>query len=138
MRSGFDTRWFGPKQLREETMQKRKLGSSNLEVSALGLGCMGMSYGYGPAHDKKEMISVIRSAVEHGVTFFDTAEIYGPFTNEELVGEALAPFREQVVIATKFGFNLNPNTGKQAGLDSRPEHIKQVADASLQRLRTNA
>ena len=84
-------------------MQKRKLGSSNLEVSALGLGCMGMSYGYGPAHDKKEMISVIRSAVEHGVTFFDTAEIYGPFTNEELVGEALAPFREQVVIATKFG-----------------------------------
>jgi aryl-alcohol dehydrogenase-like predicted oxidoreductase len=89
-------------------MQKRKLGSSNLEVSALGLGCMGMSYGYGPAHDKKEMISVIRSAVEHGVTFFDTAEIYGPFTNEELVGEALAPFREQVVIATKFGFKPSP------------------------------
>jgi aryl-alcohol dehydrogenase-like predicted oxidoreductase len=117
-------------------MQTRKLGNSGLEVSALGLGCMGMSFGYGPAGDKKEMISVIRSAVERGVTFFDTAEVYGPFTNEELVGEALAPFREQVVIATKFGFKLDPNTGKQAGLDSRPEHIKQVAEASLQRLRT--
>src|SRR5712664_1334187 len=118
-------------------MQKRKLGNSNLEVSALGLGCMGMSFGYGPAGDKQEMISVIRAALERGVTFFDTAEVYGPFTNEELVGEALAPFREQVVIATKFGFKLDPNTGKQAGLDSRPEHIKQVAAASLKRLRTN-
>ena len=118
-------------------MQKRKLGKSNLEVSALGLGCMGMSFGYGPAEDKQEMISVIRAAVERGVTFFDTAEVYGPFTNEELVGEALAPFREQVVIATKFGFKLDPNTGKQAGLDSRPEHIKEVAEASLKRLRTD-
>ena len=118
-------------------MHKRKLGKSNLEVSALGLGCMGMSFGYGPAGDKQEMISVIRAAVERGVTFFDTAEVYGPFTNEELVGEALAPFREQVVIATKFGFKLDPNTGKQAGLDSRPEHIKEVAEASLTRLRTD-
>jgi aryl-alcohol dehydrogenase-like predicted oxidoreductase len=118
-------------------MQKRTLGKSGLEVSALGLGCMGMSFGYGPAGDKQEMISVIRSAVELGVTFFDTAEVYGPFTNEELVGEALAPFREQVVIATKFGFKLDPGTGKQAGLDSRPEHIKEVADASLNRLRTD-
>ncbi len=118
-------------------MQKRKLGKSNLEVSALGLGCMGMSFGYGPAGDKQEMISVIRAAVERGVTFFDTAEVYGPFTNEELVGEALAPFREQVAIATKFGFKLDPNTGKQAGLDSRPEHIKEVAEASLTRLRTD-
>ena len=119
-------------------MQKRKLGKSGLEVSALGLGCMGMSFGYGPAGDKKEMISVIRSAVERGVTFFDTAEVYGPFTNEELVGEALAPVREQVVVATKFGWKLDPNSGKQSGLDSRPEHIKQVAEASLKRLRTNA
>jgi aryl-alcohol dehydrogenase-like predicted oxidoreductase len=118
-------------------MQKRKLGKSGLEVSALGLGCMGMSFGYGPAGDTKEMISLIRSGVERGVTFFDTAEVYGPFTNEELVGEALAPFREQVVIATKFGFKLDPNTGKQAGLDSRPEHIKQVAEASLKRLKTD-
>jgi aryl-alcohol dehydrogenase-like predicted oxidoreductase len=118
-------------------MQKRRLGKSNLEVSALGLGCMGMSFGYGPAGDTQEMISVIRAAVERGVTFFDTAEVYGPFTNEELVGEALAPFREQVVIATKFGFKLDPNTGKQAGLDSRPEHIKDVAEASLKRLRTD-
>jgi len=118
-------------------MQKRKLGKSGLGVSALGLGCMGMSFGYGPAGDKQEMISVIRAAVERGVTFFDTAEVYGPFTNEELVGEALAPFREQVVIATKFGFKLDPNTGKQAGLDSRPEHIKQVAEASLKRLKTD-
>jgi hypothetical protein len=115
-------------------MQKRKLGKSNLEVSAIGLGCMGMSFGYGPPKDKQEMISVIKSAVELGVTFFDTAEVYGPFTNEELVGEALAPVREQVVIATKFGFTLDPNTGKQAGLDSRPEHIKQAAEASLKRL----
>ncbi len=118
-------------------MQKRKLGKSNLEVSALGLGCMGMSFGYGPPKDKQEMISVIRSAVELGVTFFDTAEVYGPFTNEELVGEALAPVREQVVIATKFGFKFDSETGKQAGLDSRPEHIKQVAEASLKRLGTN-
>jgi aryl-alcohol dehydrogenase-like predicted oxidoreductase len=118
-------------------MQKRKLGRSNLEVSVLGLGCMGMSFGYGPAGDKQEMISVIRAAVERGVTFFDTAEVYGPFTNEELVGEALAPFRGKVVIATKFGFKLDPKTGKQAGLDSRPEHLKEVADASLKRLRTD-
>jgi len=118
-------------------MQKRKLGRSNLEVSVLGLGCMGMSFGYGPAGDKQEMISVIRAAVERGVTFFDTAEVYGPFTNEELVGEALAPFRGKVVIATKFGFKLDPKTSKQAGLDSRPEHIKEVADASLKRLRTD-
>jgi aryl-alcohol dehydrogenase-like predicted oxidoreductase len=119
-------------------MQKRKLGKSNLEVSALGLGCMGMSHGYGPAGDKQEMISVIRAAVERGVTFFDTAEVYGPFTNEELVGEALAPFRGKVVIATKFGFKLHPQTGKQAGLDSRPEHIREVAEAALKRLRVDA
>jgi aryl-alcohol dehydrogenase-like predicted oxidoreductase len=119
-------------------MQKRRLGKSNLEVSALGLGCMGMSFGYGPAGEKQEMISVIRRAVERGVTFFDTAEVYGPFTNEELVGEALAPFRGKVAIATKFGFKLDPNTGKQAGLDSRPEHIKEVAEASLKRLRVDA
>jgi aryl-alcohol dehydrogenase-like predicted oxidoreductase len=118
-------------------MQKRKLGKSNLEVSALGLGCMGMSFGYGPAGEKQEMISVIRAAVERGITFFDTAEVYGPFTNEELVGEALAPLREQVVIATKFGFKLDPTTGKQAGLDSRPAHIKEVAEASLKRLKTH-
>jgi aryl-alcohol dehydrogenase-like predicted oxidoreductase len=118
-------------------MQKRKLGKSNLEVSAIGLGCMGMSFGYGPAGDTEEMISVIRAAVERGVTFFDTAEVYGPFTNEKLLGEALAPLREQVVIATKFGFKLDPNTGKQAGLDSRPAHIKEVAEASLKRLRTD-
>jgi aryl-alcohol dehydrogenase-like predicted oxidoreductase len=118
-------------------MQKRKLGKSDLEVSALGLGCMGMSFGLGPAVDKKEGISLIRAAVERGVTFFDTAEVYGPFTNEELVGEALAPLRDQVVIATKFGFKLDPSTGKQAGLDSRPEHIKEVAEASLKRLKTN-
>ena len=118
-------------------MQKRKLGKSNLEVSAIGLGCMGMSFGYGPAGEKQEMISVIRAAVERGVTFFDTAEVYGPFTNEELVGEALAPFRGKVVMATKFGFKLDPNTGKQAGLDSRPEHITEVAEASLKRLKTD-
>ena len=118
-------------------MRKRKLGNSNLEVSALGLGCMGMSSGYGPASDKKEMISLIRTAVERGVTFFDTAEAYGPFTNEELIGEALAPFREQVVMATKFGFKFDPSTGKQIGLDSRPEHIKQVAEASLRRLKSD-
>ena len=118
-------------------MQKRRLGKSGLEVSALGLGCMGMSFGFGPPKDKPEMISVIRSAVELGVTFFDTAEVYGPFINEELVGEALAPVREQVVIATKFGFGFDPETSKQTGLDSRPEHIKQVAEASLKRLRTD-
>jgi aryl-alcohol dehydrogenase-like predicted oxidoreductase len=117
-------------------MQKRKLGNSNLEVSALGLGCMGMSYGYGPAADKQEMISLIRTAVERGITFFDTAEVYGPLTNEELVGEALAPFRGQVVIATKFGFKLGPK-GEQMGVDSRPEHIKEVAEASLKRLKTD-
>jgi len=117
-------------------LQKRKLGNSNLEVSALGLGCMGMSYGYGPAADKQEMISLIRTAVERGITFFDTAEVYGPFTNEELVGEALAPFRGQVVIATKFGFKLGPK-GEQMGVDSRPEHIKEVAEASLKRLNTD-
>ena len=117
-------------------MQKRTLGNSNLEVSALGLGCMGMSYGYGPAHDKQEMIALIRSAVERGVTFFDTAEAYGPFINEELVGEALAPVRDQVVIATKFGFKFYAD-GKQAGQDSRPEHIKQVAEAALKRLKVD-
>ena len=117
-------------------MKKRKLGKSRLEVSAIGLGCMGMSYGYGPAHDKQEMISLIRSAVERGVTFFDTAEAYGPYTNEELVGEALAPMRERVVIATKFGFTFGPK-GEQIGLDSRPEHIKEVAEGSLKRLRTD-
>ena len=118
-------------------MQKRKLGNSNLEVSAIGLGCMGMSFGYGPPKDKQEMISLIRSAIERGVTFFDTAEVYGPFINEELVGEALAPFRKQVVIATKFGFKLDPNGGPPVGVDSRREHIKEVADASLKRLRTD-
>jgi aryl-alcohol dehydrogenase-like predicted oxidoreductase len=117
-------------------MQKRQLGNSGLEVSALGLGCMGMSFGYGPPKDKQEMIALIRAAFQRGVTFFDTAEVYGPFTNEELVGEALAPVRGQVVIATKFGFKLDPNTGRQAGLDSRPEHIRQVAEASLKRLRS--
>jgi aryl-alcohol dehydrogenase-like predicted oxidoreductase len=115
-------------------MQKRKLGKSNLEVSAIGLGCMGMSFGYGPPKDKQEMIPVLRAAVELGVTFFDTAEVYGPFINEELVGEALAPFRGQVVIATKFGFKLDPETGKSVGLDSRPQRIKEVAEASLKRL----
>jgi aryl-alcohol dehydrogenase-like predicted oxidoreductase len=115
-------------------MQKRKLGNSGLEVSAIGLGCMGMSFGYGPAADKKEMITLIHKAVEQGVTFFDTAEVYGPFINEELVGEALAPFRKDVVIATKFGFHIQD--GKQAGLNSRPEHIKEVAEASLKRLNT--
>ncbi len=120
-------------------MQKRKLGKSNLEVSALGLGCMGMSFSYGPPADKKEMISLIRTAVERGVTFFDTAEVYGPLTNEELVGEALASFKGKVVIATKFGFELDPKGGPQwVGLNSRPEHIKEVAEASLGRLRVDA
>src|SRR6202162_2883116 len=121
----------------EGAMQKRKLGKSNLEVSALGLGCMGLSFGFGPPVEKKEGISLIRAAVERGITFFDTAEVYGPYTNEELVGEALAPFRKQVVIATKFGFKVDPNTGKQAGLDSPPAHIKEVAEASLKRLQTD-
>ena len=123
-------------------MQKRKLGNSSLEVSAIGLGCMGMSFSYGPTADKQEMISLIRSAVERGVTFFDTAEVYGPFTNEELVGEALAPFRGQVVVATKFGFNLDPKfdprgMGGSPGLDSRPEHLKEVAEGSLKRLKVD-
>ena len=123
-------------------MQKRKLGKSNLEVSALGLGCMGMSFGYGPAAGKQEMISLMRAAVERGVTFFDTAEVYGPFINEELVGEALAPFRKQVVIATKFGFDLSPNFDPRGmkgapGLNSRPEHIKQAAESSLKRLKVD-
>src|SRR5271170_311817 len=116
-------------------MQKRKLGKSGLEVSAIGLGCMGMTFSYTPFPEKKDMIVLIGKAVEQGVTFFDTAEVYGPYTNEELVGEALAPFRKDVVIATKFGFHIE--NGKQAGLDSRPEHIKQVAEASLKRLKTD-
>ena len=123
-------------------MQKRKLGKSNLEVSALGLGCMGMSFSYGPPKDKQEMTSLLRAAVEHGITFFDTAEVYGPFLNEELVGEALAPFRNRVVIATKFGFDLNPDLDPRVmkgspGLNSRPEHIKQAAEGSLKRLKVD-
>jgi aryl-alcohol dehydrogenase-like predicted oxidoreductase len=118
-------------------MQKRRLGRTDLEVSAIGLGCMGLSFGYGPAVDKEQGISLIRAAVERSVTFFDTAEVYGPFTNEELVGEALAPFRDQVAIATKFGFDIDPATRQQRGLNSRPEHIKQVAEASLKRLKTD-
>lgn len=117
-------------------MEKRALGNSGLEVSALGLGCMGMSFGYGPAQDTREMIALIRTAVEKGVTFFDTAEVYGAYTNEELVGEALAPFRDQVVIATKFGFNINAE-GQMDGLNSRPDHIREVVEASLKRLRTD-
>ena len=121
-------------------MQKRKLGKSNLEVSALGLGCMGMSFSYGPPKDKQEMTALLQAAVERGITFFDTAEVYGPFINEELVGEALAPFRKQVVIATKFGFDLNPDFDPRAmkgspGLNSRPEHIKQAVEGSLKRLK---
>jgi aryl-alcohol dehydrogenase-like predicted oxidoreductase len=135
-----DLRFFASAQNdnRKERMQKRKLGKSNLEVSAIGLGCMGMSFGYGPPKDKQEMISLIQAAVERGVTFFDTAEVYGPFTNEELVGEGLAPFRDQLVIATKFGFkpDSKPET-RWSNLDSRPEHIKDVAEASLKRLRTD-
>ncbi|HZU45199.1 MAG TPA: aldo/keto reductase [Terriglobales bacterium] len=118
-------------------MQTRRLGKSNLEVSAIGFGCMGLSFAYGRGVDKKDGIALIRTAFEHGVTFFDTAEVYGPFINEELVGEAVAPFRDRVVIATKFGFKIDQGTGKQAGLDSRPEHIKQVAEASLKRLNTD-
>jgi aryl-alcohol dehydrogenase-like predicted oxidoreductase len=123
---------------RRNEMQKRNLGKSNLEVSAMGLGCMGMSFGYGPAMDRQEAISLIRAAVERGVTFFDTAEVYGAYTNEELVGEALEPFRGQVVIATKFGWKIDPSTRKSVGLDSRPEHIKEVAEGSLRRLRVEA
>jgi len=118
-------------------MQKRTLGKSGLEVSAIGLGCMGMSFGLGPAADKTEMISLLRAAVDRGVTFFDTAEVYGPFTNEELVGEALAPMRDRVKIATKFGFKPGPDGTRWSGLDSRPEHIKEVAEASLKRLKTD-
>ena len=118
-------------------MQKRTLGNSGLEVSAIGLGCMGLSFGLGPAVDRQTGVALIRSAFDRGVTFFDTAEVYGPYTNEELVGEALAPVREQVVIATKFGFGIDPATGKQQGLNSRPEHIKEVAEASLRRLKTD-
>jgi aryl-alcohol dehydrogenase-like predicted oxidoreductase len=118
-------------------MKTRKLGKKGLEVSAIGLGCMGMSFGYGPPKNKQEMIALLRAAVERGVTFFDTAEVYGPFTNEELVGEGLAPFRERVVIATKFGFKLDPKSGRSVGVDSRPEHIKEVAEASLKRLKTD-
>ena len=119
------------------SIEKRKLGKSSLEVSAIGLGCMGMSFGYGPASERRDMIALIRSAFERGVTFFDTAEAYGPYANEELVGEAVAPFRRQVVIATKFGFKFDPQSGRVAGLDSRPEHIREVAEASLRRLRTD-
>jgi aryl-alcohol dehydrogenase-like predicted oxidoreductase len=118
-------------------MHRRQLGKGRLEVSAIGLGCMGLSFGYGPAVDRQAGVSLIRSAVERGVTFFDTAEIYGPFTNEELVGEALEPVRDQVVIATKFGFRIDPATNRQAGMDSRPEHIREVCEASLKRLRTD-
>jgi aryl-alcohol dehydrogenase-like predicted oxidoreductase len=118
-------------------MRKRKLGKSNLEVSAIGLGCMGLSSGYGPAVEKQQGIALIRSAFERGVTFFDTAEVYGPYTNEELVGEALTPFRDQVVIASKFGFDIDPETGKQRGVDSRPKHIQQAAEGSLKRLKTD-
>jgi len=118
-------------------MQTRKLGSSGLEVSALGLGCMGMSINYGPPENRQEMIALIRAAVDRGITFFDTAEVYGPFTNEDLVGEALAPLRDQVIIATKFGFDIDARTGDRRGLNSRPEHIKQVAQASLKRLKTD-
>jgi aryl-alcohol dehydrogenase-like predicted oxidoreductase len=121
-----------------ERMQKRKLGKRNLEVSALGFGCMGLNYSYGKGGDRREMIALVRAAVERGVTFFDTAEAYGPFTNEELVGEALAPFRDQVVIATKFGFKFNFETRRPQGVDSRPEHIKEVAEASLKRLKIDA
>src|SRR5882757_4011272 len=117
---------------KEETIQKRKLGKTNLEVSAIGLGCMGMSFSYGPPPDRREMITLLRAAVDRGITFFDTAEVYGPFTNEDLLGEALEPFRKKVVIATKFGFALDPKGGpKWAGLDSRPAHIKEVAEGSL-------
>src|SRR5439155_8859640 len=124
-------------------MQKRKLGKSNLEVSAIGLGCMGMSFSYGPPKDKQEMTELLRASVERGITFFDTAEVYGPFVSEELVGEALAPFRKQVIIATKFGFDLDPNFDPRGvnglpGLNSKPEHIKQAVEGSLKRLKVDA
>jgi aryl-alcohol dehydrogenase-like predicted oxidoreductase len=119
-------------------MKKRTLGNSGLEVSAIGLGCMGLNFGYGPATEKEQAIALIRAAVERGVTFFDTAEVYGPFTNEDVVGEALAPFRKDVVIATKFGFDIDPDSGQQRGLNSRPEHIREVAEASLKRLKTDS
>src|SRR5512133_444253 len=122
--------------MRGDAMQKRRLGNSDLDVSAVGLGCMSMSFGYGPPADKQEMVSQLRTAVERGVTFFDTAEAYGPFANEELLGEALSPLREEVVIATKFGFSFGPDA--QRGLDSRPEHIKEVVEAMLERLRVDA
>src|SRR4249920_1467412 len=123
-------------------MQKRKLGNSDLEVSAIGLGCMGMSFSYGPPKDKRDMTALLRAAVERGITFFDTAEVYGPFLNEELVGEALAPFRQQLVIATKFGFDISPNSDARGmkgvpGLKSRPDHIKVAVEGSLQRLKTD-
>jgi aryl-alcohol dehydrogenase-like predicted oxidoreductase len=127
----------GEKPAKKNNMKTRKLGQSGLEVSALGFGCMGLSYGYGPAVEKQQAITVIRTAVERGVTFFDTAEAYGPFKNEELVGEALAPLRERAVIATKFGFDIAPDGQRRGGLNSRPEHIKQVAEASLKRLKTD-
>jgi aryl-alcohol dehydrogenase-like predicted oxidoreductase len=132
-------KWLGPKQSRGKTMQKRKLGKSNLEVSALGLGCMGMSFSYGVVHDENEMINLIHKAVDMGITFFDTAEVYGPFTNEVLVGKALSSIRDKVVIATKFGFNLNPGGSRPnlQGLNSRPEHIKEVVEGSLKRLQTD-
>src|SRR5437868_4205239 len=126
------------KEFQMQNMQKRKLGESNLEVSAIGLGCMSMSSGYGPAGDKQDMIRIIRAAVDEGVTFFDTAEVYGPFANEELVGEALETVRDRVVIATKFGWKIDPAARKSVGLDSRPEHIKEVAEESLKRLRVEA
>jgi len=130
--------WETISMAKDRQMRKRQLGNSDLKVSALGLGCMGMSFSYGPAGDKQEMISLLRAAVERGITFFDTAEVYGPFTNEELVGEALSPVRDQVMIATKFGFKLDPNGGpKWIGLDSRPGHIKQVAEGSLKRLKVD-
>src|SRR6187431_3119832 len=119
-------------------MQKRTLGKSGLEVSAIGLGCMGLSYGYGPAVDKQHGVALIRAAVDRGVTFFDTAEAYGPFANEELVGEALGSVRDGVVIATKFGFDISPDGTRRGGTNSRPEHIREVADASLRRLKTDA
>src|SRR5947209_397721 len=118
-------------------MKKRTLGNSGLQVSAIGYGCMGLTGSYGPASDRRDAIALMHAAVEHGVTLFDTAEAYGPFTNEELVGEALAPFRERVVIATKFGFKLDPNDGRSIGVDSRPDHIKEVAELSLKRLKTD-
>src|SRR5690348_12497777 len=126
-----------PKRFEGATMQKRELGKSNLEVSAIGLGCMGMSFSYGPPKDKKEMSDLLRAAVERGITFFDTAEVYGPFINEELVGEALAPFRQKVVIATKFGFDLSGGDSRPgtAGVNSRPEHLKQAVEGSLKRLK---